>query len=436
MNQNGSDNNDNITIFNSNNNGQAYQQQKRKQLPSLNTQNQNYEPGMHHINSDGQSLHQIRLGRHKTFAEIIEIQKQQELKKQIEQDENPIPSIQRFKSSQDIYQRENHNSSAFQIKSEISEHGNQKKQQLQQDQPQLFQIIENNCQQQSQSQLQPPLSSPNHNQLFEYPFPQNLDIQYVKDQMDNPEKRSQFFITPLIQNRTLQCYIKIDKSGLARFYPIYHVYTTEEDIYLFSAKKVAMKTKSNYIISMDKKEFSINDSNFLGKVKSNFLGTEFILWDKGKNFKKCQENSNQIRKQLGIVYYENRIMQSKGPRKMLVLLPKVEQNISKIFQPRQNNEGIQYDYQNTQREYIEEFINKPPSWDPQMKEHVLDFYGRVEKPSVKNFQLVKPNNHQFIHLQFGSAEDLVFNLDFCYPLSPLQAFQICITSLDFKFACE
>ena len=128
---------------------------------------------------------------------------------------------------------------------------------------------------------------------------------------------------------------------MARLYPVYHVFTTDGNIYLFSAKKVVMNTTSNYVISMKKNEFSTrNREVFLGKVRSNFLGTEFILFDEGQNPKKCKDTS-LIRTQLGIVYYESHIMQNKGPRKMKVLLPKVgEFNIRKVFQPLHSNEGI------------------------------------------------------------------------------------------------
>jgi tubby-related protein 1 len=102
-----------------------------------------------------------------------------------------------------------------------------------------------------------------------------------------------------------------------------------------------MNTTSNYVISMKKNEFSTrNREVFLGKVRSNFLGTEFILFDEGQNPKKCKDTS-LIRTQLGIVYYESHIMQNKGPRKMKVLLPKVgDHNIPKVFQPLHSNEGI------------------------------------------------------------------------------------------------
>lgn len=35
------------------------------------------------------------------------------------------------------------------------------------------------------------------------------------------------------------------------------------------------------------------------------------------------------------------------------------------------------------------FINRPPKWNEKLQAFVLNFYGRVEKASVKNFQLVE-----------------------------------------------
>ena len=58
--------------------------------------------------------------------------------------------------------------------------------------------------------------------------------------------------------------------------------------------------------------------NYLGKVRSNFMGTEFILYDNGVEFKKAV-NRAQCRSQLGAVFYESNIMGTKGPRKMKVI---------------------------------------------------------------------------------------------------------------------
>jgi tubby-related protein 1 len=66
--------------------------------------------------------------------------------------------------------------------------------------------------------------------------------------------------------------------------------------------------------------------------------------------------------------------------------------------------------------------------------YILDFNKRVKKQSVKNFQLIDENDS--IILQFGKSTESSYVMDFTYPLSPLQAFAICITSIDRKFGCQ
>jgi len=67
---------------------------------------------------------------------------------------------------------------------------------------------------------------------------------------------------------------------------------------------------------------------------------------------------------------------------------------------------------------------------------MLNFKGRVTKASVKNFQLIDSANYDDVLLQFGRVGDNKFNMDFTYPLTPLQAFGICLSSMDTKLACE
>ena len=80
-------------------------------------------------------------------------------------------------------------------------------------------------------------------------------------------------------------------------------------------------------------------------------------------------------------------------------------------------------------------VNKRPKWDAEQKGHVLNFKGRVTESSVKNFQISCPKEtgEQTI-LQFGRVKKNVFTLDFGYPLSALQAFSICLSSMDGKLA--
>ena len=56
----------------------------------------------------------------------------------------------------------------------------------------------------------------------------------------------------------------------------------------------------------------------------------------------------------------------------------------------------------------------------------LNFRGRVNLPSVKNFQLVPCDNIDFIICQFGKVDEEVFHLDFRAPLNAMQAFALAL----------
>ncbi len=71
-----------------------------------------------------------------------------------------------------------------------------------------------------------------------------------------------------------------------------------------------------------------------------------------------------------------------------------------------------------------------------MQAFVLNFNGRVDKASVKNFQLIDNEDENRIYLQFGRVGDQEFTLDFQWPFSPLQAFAVALSSFDNKLACE
>lgn len=45
------------------------------------------------------------------------------------------------------------------------------------------------------------------------------------------------------------------------------------------------------------------------------------------------------------------------------------------------------------------YINKSPKWSPELNAYVLSFGGRVSMTSVKNFQLVGPNDDDTVLLQ-------------------------------------
>ena len=68
-----------------------------------------------------------------------------------------------------------------------------------------------------------------------------------------------------------------------RFWPKYTLSLSSTNQFLLTGKKRAGNKTSNYMISMDQEKVGKNGTGFLGKVRSNFLGTEFSLYDHGKN---------------------------------------------------------------------------------------------------------------------------------------------------------
>ena len=95
-------------------------------------------------------------------------------------------------------------------------------------------------------------------------------------------------------------------------------------------------------------------------------------------------------------------------------------------------------FEGPNRDFFCELTNRAPRWNSTLKVYALNFRGRVDKPSVKNFILedLTLGDNTREALLFGRVGDDTFNMDVAYPLSPLLAFQIVITSFDYKIACE
>lgn len=107
-------------------------------------------------------------------------------------------------------------------------------------------------------------------------------------------------------------------------------------------------------------------------------------------------------------------------------------------------------------------VNKSPTWNEQSQSYVLNFHGRVTQASIKNFQIIHPDNgtmslaircslpnqtnhpssplttltDDYIVMQFGRVAEDVFSMDYSFPLCALQAFAITLSSFDGKLACE
>ena len=187
---------------------------------------------------------------------------------------------------------------------------------------------------------------------------------------------------------------------------------------MLTGKKRGMNSTSNYMITIDQQKFQKDANGYLGKVRSNFLGTEFYIFDAKENPKKAV-NKDENRQQLGVVQYETNVLGSKGPRRMKVLLPMVNRDGEEMVWPDTEVEAdtIQGKFAAQEFEDIMFFFNKPPKWNEQVQAFVLNFNGRVDKASVKNFQLVDQHDDSKIYMQFGRVGKDSFNMDVAFPFS-------------------
>lgn len=126
----------------------------------------------------------------------------------------------------------------------------------------------------------------------------------------------------------------------------------------------------------------------------------------------------------------------KGPRKLQIIIPRYEGNSYVSFKGLAPEDNLDTAYKH-KSEQAHHFVNNPPKWSDEHEAFVLDFYDRVEKASVKNFQLVEYADEGYnVLLQFGKIDDNLYNLDYQYPFSLMQAFGIALSSCDGKLFCE
>lgn len=244
----------------------------------------------------------------------------------------------------------------------------------------------------------------------------------------------------------IECRIIRDKGGLSKLFPKY-ILETDAGVFLMAAKKQKNNKTSKYVITMSKTDDSGKDEEaFLGKLRSNFLGLEFMAYGEGMNPKKIDSSMSQVhalqltRQELLAVQYSSSLWGTKprGPRKMGAVIPKVQPNgerlVCRTLHP--DTEGLVALQKANNTSHIHTFHNKPPKWNEQVGAFVLNFNKRVTQASVKNFQLTTVDDPDTVFLQFGRVGKDVFNMDFRFPFSPFQAFAICLSSFDYKLCCE
>jgi tubby-related protein 1 len=78
----------------------------------------------------------------------------------------------------------------------------------------------------------------------------------------------------------IQCYIKRDRSTQAYLlYLSLNQASSDDGKFLLAARKCRRPTYTDYIISLNPEDVSKGSSTYIGKLRSNFLGTKFTIYD-------------------------------------------------------------------------------------------------------------------------------------------------------------
>lgn len=282
----------------------------------------------------------------------------------------------------------------------------------------------------------------------------------------------------------LQCFIKRNRSNQT-----YHLYVgltnalSDDGKFLLAARKCRRPTCTDYVISLHADDVSKGSCTYVGKLRSNFLGTKFTISDgqpphPGAKMPKSRSTRLVSSKQVSPrapagnypvahISYELNVLGSRGPRRMHCTMDAIpasaieaggvaptqtELPLSSVeffpslpfFRTKSNRvESVSSGPLVSQKDGALVLRNKAPRWHEQLQCWCLNFHGRVTVASVKNFQLVaSPENepagpqHEKIILQFGKVGKDLFTMDYRYPISAFQAFAICLSSFDTKIACE
>uniref|UniRef100_A0A3Q3GAL0 TUB like protein 1b n=1 Tax=Kryptolebias marmoratus TaxID=37003 RepID=A0A3Q3GAL0_KRYMA len=255
-------------------------------------------------------------------------------------------------------------------------------------------------------------------------------------EFDDLEK---FVMEPATQGVTVKCRVTRDQRGMDKsLYPLYYLHLdNEKKTFLLAGRKRKKSTTSNYLISVDATDLSRGGENFVGKLRSNLMGTKFTVFDNALNPERALPDMSNARQELAGIIYETNVLGMKGPRRMTVIIPGMNKDNDRVpLRPRNECDGLLVRYQNRRTENLIELHNKTPVWNEETASHVLNFNGRVTQASVKNFQIVHSKDLDYIVMQFGRIADDIFTLDYNYPLCAVQAFAIALSSFDGKIACE
>ncbi|XP_050218845.1 tubby-like F-box protein 7 [Mercurialis annua] len=222
--------------------------------------------------------------------------------------------------------------------------------------------------------------------------------------------------------------------------------------FLLAARRNRHGAHTDYIITLSPSDLSQGSNAYVGKLSSDFLGTNFTIYDSRPPHDGAKPSSSRASRrfaskqispqvpagnfEVGQVSYKFNLLKSRGPRRMVCSL-----NGSSLQETPSDGDSKMKGPESC----CTILRNKAPRWHEHLQCWCLNFHGRVTVASVKNFQLVATvdqsqpggkGDEEIVLLQFGKVGDDTFTMDYRQPLSAFQAFAICLSSFGTKLACE
>ena len=241
--------------------------------------------------------------------------------------------------------------------------------------------------------------------------------------------------TPGPTDALIQCRVDRHKGGLTS--PAYFELRLESNNrVLLSAERIKHLNHSSYKIKFG--SIRMGDDKLVGKLKSNSHATEYSLHGPGLNAKKLSvwddgfdEARAEARQQIATVKMVPRVTthrmllpNSQGPRDMQCTAKDLSGGESSVGDASSE---------------LHQLNNRKPRYDHDDKGFVLDFGGRVEMSSRKNFILEvgggdDEDEEKRLAMVFGRGPKHegknCFKLDYGWPLTPLQAFGLALSHMD------
>lgn len=89
---------------------------------------------------------------------------------------------------------------------------------------------------------------------------------------------------------------------------LFHIQLFSLQVFLLAGRKRKKSTTSNYLISTDPTDLSRGGESFVGKLRSNLLGTQFTVYNHGRSpFKSFNEQDIPREELAAIIYVSIRI---------------------------------------------------------------------------------------------------------------------------------